>query len=142
MRLLHWIRARWARLFPRRSLGQRGEALACRHLKRLGYVIVARGDRDRTGEIDLIAVDGGTVVFVEVKTRRSHEKGSPVDAVDHKKQRRLTRLALGFLKRHDLLESPARFDVVAITWPSDSQPPRVEHFPNAFESTERWQMFG
>jgi putative endonuclease len=54
----------------------------------------------------------------------------------------LTRLALTFLKRHGLLESAARFDVVAVTWPQDEGPPRIEHFPNAFEPVGRWQLFG
>jgi putative endonuclease len=123
------------------SLGQRGEAEAARFLKRKGYVIVARSDRQRRGEIDLIAVDQQTVVFVEVKTRRSHDAGHPAEAVDDEKQRRLTRLALAYLKHHGLLESPARFDVVAVTWPDDRSRPKVEHFPHAFEAMGRWQLF-
>jgi putative endonuclease len=106
--LLGWLR-------PARTLGQRGEAAAARFLRGRGYRIVARTDRGRLGEIDLVAIDGRTVVFVEVKTRRSHEAGHPADAVDAKKQQRLTRLALTYLKRHDLLECAARFDVVAVT---------------------------
>jgi putative endonuclease len=134
--------ARWlARLRPPRSLGQRGEAAAARFLKKRGYVIVARSDRGRLGEIDLVAVDGRTVVFVEVKTRRSHDAGHPADAVDQDKQRRLTRLALTFLKRHALLEHAARFDVVAVTWPDDLRAPVIEHIVNAFEPVGRWQMF-
>ena len=93
------------------------------------------------GEFDLVAVDGRTVVFVEVKTRESHEAGHPVEAVDADKQARLTRLALAYLKRHDLLECPARFDVVAITWPERAGKPQIEHFANAFEPTGRGQMF-
>ena len=125
--------ARWRALFAPRALGRRGEDLAARHLRRLGYTIVARGHRDNIGEIDLVAVDGRTVVFVEVKTRTTHDAGHPADAVDDAKQRRLTRLALSYLKRHDLLENAARFDVVAITWPVGKGQPTVEHFINAFE---------
>lgn len=132
-----WL-SRWRR--PA-SLGQRGEAEAARFLKKKGYTIVARSDRQRLGEVDLIAVDGQTVVFVEVKTRRSHDAGHPADAVDHDKQRRLTRLALAYLKQHGLLESPARFDVVAVTWPDDASPPSIEHYPGAFEAVGRWQLF-
>jgi putative endonuclease len=124
----------WRRWFPERPLGRRGEQAAARYLKRLGYKIVAWGDRSRPGELDLVAVDRGTVVFVEVKTRRSAETGHPAEAVDAAKQRRLTRLAVTWLKRHGLLERPARFDVVAVTWEDDRRPPRVEHFPNAFEA--------
>ena len=136
-RIRDWVR-RWAR--PK-TLGQRGEAAAARFLKRLGYVIVARGEGDAIGEIDLIAVDRRTVVFVEVKTRRSHDKGHPAEAVDLPKQRRLTRLALFYLKRHDLLEQAARFDVVAVTWPKDRRRPKIEHFPDAFSPPGRGQMF-
>src|ERR1700722_13322695 len=94
-----------------RSLGQRGEAEAARYLRRLGYKIVARGSRSPLGELDLVAVDGQTGVFVEVKPRESLSGGHPADAVTADKQTRLTRLALSFLKRHGLLDYPARFDV-------------------------------
>ncbi len=89
-----------------KTLGQRGEAAAARYLKRLGYIIVARSSHIRRGEIDLIAVDGRTIVFVEVKTRVSHDAGHPAEAVDRDKQHRLTRLAMVYLKRHHLLENP------------------------------------
>jgi len=141
-----WLRSQLQRLerfWPQgKSLGQRGEAAAARFLKKKGYILVARSDRMRLGEIDLVAVDGRTVVFVEVKTRRSHETGHPAEAVDEDKQRRLTRLALTYLKRHNLLEYPARFDVVAVTWADDRREPAIEHFENAFEAVGRWQLFG
>lgn len=121
------------KLFPPQSLGRRGEDAAARYLKRLGYIIVARSEQAGIGELDLIAVDGRTVVFVEVKTRTTHDAGHPADAVDEAKQRRLTRLALAYLKRHDLLECRARFDVVAVTWPERGQP-QIEHFQSAFEA--------
>jgi len=131
------------RFWPRaKSLGRRGEAAAARFLKKKGYLIVARSDRMRLGEIDLVAVDGRTVVFVEVKTRRSHDAGHPAEAVDEDKQRRLTRLALTYLKRHSLLEYPARFDVVAVTWADDRREPAIEHFQNAFQAVGQWQLFG
>jgi putative endonuclease len=130
--------ARWRRPAP---LGERGEREAERYLRRLGYVIVARSSRDRLGEIDLVAVDGRTIVFVEVKTRRSHDAGHPLEAVDEEKQRRLTRLALAYLKHHDLLGYSARFDVVAVTWPDGARRPVIEHIQNAFESSDRGQMF-
>ena len=123
----------WLALDRRLPLGRRGENAAARHLVRLGYVIVARGHRGLIGEIDLVAVDGRTLVFVEVKTRTSLVAGHPADAVDENKQRRLTRLALSYMKRHDLLENPARFDVVAVTWPDKGGRPAIEHFQNAFE---------
>jgi len=127
-------------LLAPKPLGRRGEDAAARYLKRLGYTIVARGHRDNIGEVDLIAVDGRTVVFIEVKTRTTHDAGHPADAVDEAKQQRLTRLALSYMKRHDLLESSARFDVVAVTWPSSGKP-TIEHFKSAFEAVGLDGMF-
>ena len=125
------------------ALGPRGELAAERYLRRQGLIIVGRGERDRTGEIDLIAVDRKTrtVVFVEVKTRQSDAAGHPAEAVDDRKQQRLTRLALAYLKRHDLLECRYRFDVVSIVWPTDAVKPTIQHFPSAFEPTDVGQMF-
>lgn len=138
-----WTRVRgW--FFRRRqagSFGERGEATAAKYLRRLGYKIVARRDRGRLGEIDIVAVDGSTVVFVEVKTRSSHEAGHPTEAITTDKQRRLTRSALGFLKRFDLLERSARFDVVAVTWAEEEGGPVVEHYKSAFESVGDGQLF-
>jgi putative endonuclease len=125
------------------SLGLRGERYAARFLRRKGYKIVARGTRLRRGELDLVAVDGRTVVFVEVKTRRIASDESPASAVTAEKQRRITRAALIFLKSHGLLEHAARFDVVAIIWPKESRrPTRVEHFVNAFEAPPSRGFFG
>ncbi len=122
-------------------LGRRGEAAAARFLRKLGYIIVAQGYRDRLGEIDLIAVDGRTVVFVEVKTRTSHDAGHPAQAVDLDKQKRLTRLALSYLKRHDLLDCRCRFDIIAVTWPENARRPNIEHLKSAFEATDGQGMF-
>jgi putative endonuclease len=141
MRAWHAI-SDWLRLWTApKSLGRRGEDAAARFLRRLGYVIVARGQRDKIGEIDLIAVDGRTVVFVEVKTRTGDLKGTPAEAVDQDKQRRLTKLALAYMKRHDLLECKARFDVVAVTWPEKSRRPQIEHIKDAFESVGMEGLF-
>jgi putative endonuclease len=132
----------WIALDRRLPLGRRGENAAARFLHRLGYVIVARGQRDAIGEIDLVAVDRRTVVFVEVKTRASHDAGHPAEAVDEDKQRRLTRLALSYLKRHDLLECKTRFDVIAITWPDGDKRPTIEHYKDAFEAVGMNGMYG
>jgi putative endonuclease len=123
------------------SLGERGEAEAERFLKKLGYKILARGSRNKLGELDLVALDKKTIAFVEVKTRRSTDAGHPADAVDTRKQAKLTRLALAFLKRHRLLNHAARFDVIAITWPDGREQPELEHFKNAFEATGHDSMF-
>ncbi len=129
-KLLGWLRARWA---PK-PLDVRGEQAAARFLRRRGLRILAWRDRSNLGEIDLVALDRRTLVFVEVKSRESSDLGHPSEAVDREKQRRLTRAALAYLKRHRLLETPARFDVVAVTWPDGCRTPRIEHFPNAFEA--------
>jgi putative endonuclease len=133
-----WLR----RVFPKKTLGQRGEDEAARYLRKKGYKIIARGDRlKRRDEIDIVAVQGKTIVFVEVKTRVSTDDGHPSEAVDGVKQRRLTRLAVTFLKRHKLLAYPARFDVVAITWPPDERRPKIEHIENAFEAVGQWEFY-
>ena len=121
-------------------LGDRGERAAAKYLKQQGYRILARQSRSRIGEIDLIALDGETVVFVEVKTRTTQAAGHPTEAITFAKRRQLTRAALGWLKRNKLLEARSRFDVVAITWrPGDS--PLIEHIQNAFEPMGDGQMY-
>jgi len=131
--LLRAWRTRW---FPPLTFGQRGERAAAKYLRRQGYIIVASGERGFLGEIDLVAVQYRTVVFVEVKTRSAHDSGHPAEAVDRDKQRRLTRAAAEYRRRHDLLETSARFDVIAITWPAGKGKPVIEHYQNAFEATE------
>ncbi|MEN6450560.1 MAG: YraN family protein [Thermoguttaceae bacterium] len=131
----------WRRLFPEKPLGRRGEDAAARFLRRRGYRILARGDQFGPGELDLVALHRKTIVFVEVKTRQSHEAGHPAEAVDDVKQRRLTRLAVSFLKRHRLLDRPARFDVIAITWPAGKWFPTIEHIKNAFEAVGRDEFY-
>ena len=121
-----------------RLLGERGERAAARHLKRQGMRILLRGYRTERGEIDLIARDGDTLVFVEVKARR---QGVPAEAVTPEKQRRQTNVAFQFTRKYNVLEVRSRFDVVAIVWPDDRNPPHIEHFRNAFEPVGRWQMF-
>jgi putative endonuclease len=133
-----WLERWWPR--AQSSFGARGESAAAKHLRGLGYRILARDLRTRLGELDIIAIDGQTTVFVEVKTRASQEHGLPTDAITPDKQRRMTRAALGYLKQHRLLDRPARFDVVAITWP-ESGPAQIEHFKNAFEATGADGMF-
>jgi putative endonuclease len=99
---------------PRQSLGPQGEDLACEALCRQGSEILARRSRTRHGEIDIVALDGQTVVFVEVKTRRGTRFGSGAEAVTAWKQRRIMRMAEDFLLRRRLCDRPCRFDVVAV----------------------------
>jgi putative endonuclease len=113
----------------RKRLGARGEDAAALHLEALGYEIIARNWRSRLGELDLVARDGETVVFVEVKLR--YEPYDPLDAVDGRKQHRLSRLAFDFLSRHGMLAAPARFDVVGV----EGRTLECVHVPDAFDST-------
>lgn len=125
----------------KKLVGDQGERLAARFLRRQGLRILARQCSNRFGEIDLIALDGDCIVFVEVKSRRSNAAGSPADAVTYNKQKRLTRTVLAWLKRRGLLEHPARFDVVTVHWPDDSRKPVVQHVRNAFPATGPSRMF-
>ncbi len=131
--LKRWLSGLWP--WQPRSLGQQGERLAVKHLRRLGYKIVGTGVRNSLGELDIVAVDGRTIVFVEVRSRSGVEHGHPAETVDAAKQQRLTRLALVYLKRRRLLNYPARFDVVTVIWHGEHQPPTLEHFRAAFEAS-------
>jgi putative endonuclease len=125
----------------RKQLGNKGEIEAALFLERLGYKILHRQLRGRFGELDLVALDGQTIVFVEVKTRASSAAGHPTESITLAKQSNITRSALAFLKKHRWLNRRSRFDVVAITWPNNDQPPRIEHYVNAFEPVGFGQMF-
>ena len=130
------------RLRQPHSLGLRGEQVARRYLKRQGWQILASRSQELLGELDLVAVDQGTIVFVEVKTRRSQQAGLPAEAVDDRKQRRLARLALVYLKRQRLLGYPVRFDVIGLTWPETSRRPMIKHVRGAFSSPLKNQLWG
>lgn len=116
----------------RAGLGRSGEKHAERFLRRkLGYRIVTRNYHCPTGEIDLIALDGRTVVFVEVKTRSDREHADPQDAVNSVKQRRLLQSAEAFLRHTDSQDRACRFDVIAITL-DDNRNMQIEHIEDAF----------
>jgi putative endonuclease len=114
----------------RKTLGQEGEDRAARFLAAQGYRILERNFRTPSGEIDLIALHEGMVVFVEVKTRTSNAFGAPELAVTPQKQRRMVRTALGYIKKKKLHQVPCRFDVVAISAATEKE---VELIKNAFE---------
>jgi putative endonuclease len=111
-------------------LGKEGEDRAAQFLIKRGYRILERNYRTRSGELDLIALHEGTVVFVEVKTRTSGAYGAPELAVNPRKQQRMVKTALGYLKYKKLHQVPCRFDVVAITAATEKD---VELIQNAFE---------
>lgn len=96
------------------ALGRRGERIAERHLRRRGYRIMERNFRAAGAEIDLVAMDGETLVFVEVKTRRTTRAGMPEEAVNPHKQRHIRRAAEIYAMGRRAHDRPMRFDVIAI----------------------------
>ena len=116
----------------RRTTGSRGEEEAARFLTRSGYAILDKNIRTRAGEIDLVAKEGKTLVFVEVKTRRDAEGDPPQAAVNTRKQNRLGKLALGYLKLKRLRQTPCRFDVVSVIFNDEGGVKAIRHIPNAF----------
>ena len=111
--------------------GKRGEELAAAYLAEAGYRIVERNYRCLFGEIDIVAEEGETLVFIEVKRRRSDAYGEPQLAVGHQKQKKISRIAMHYIQEKRLQHRPARFDVAAVKLlPSGC---RIEIIRNAFE---------
>jgi putative endonuclease len=119
----------------RQELGKLGEELAVAELVRHGYAITAQRYRTPCGEIDIVADDRGTLVFVEVKARETDEFGTAAEAVTPWKQRRLARMARDYLTREEIVDRPCRFDVVAIMF--NVEPPAIELYQNAFDAPGR-----
>ena len=115
-----------------KATGQAGEELAADYLKRLGYELLGRNYRCRGGEVDIVARDGATLVFVEVKTRRSTAFGLPQQAVTQFKQRQIARAAQTWLAQHRKHGTSARFDVLSVLLLPD-RPAEIEHITNAFD---------
>lgn len=116
---------------PRARVGAAGEALAARELARRGYRVLDRNWHCRYGELDIIAEDGGELVFVEVKTRRGGALGLPEEAVTPAKRRRLLTAAQEYLMEREMAERPYRFDVVAIELDGRGVAGDVRIYPNA-----------
>ena len=116
---------------PARALGRSGEDIACRYLESKKYEIIARGFKKFRGEIDIIARDRTTLVFVEVKARADESHGRPEESVTPGKQRQIRKIAQGYLLEHPAPGVDCRFDVIAILFegPGDY---RLEHFVDAF----------
>ena len=113
----------------RKELGQKGEDRAAKYLKSKGYKILERNCKSKYGEIDLICKDKDKIVFVEVKTRTNPAFGSPIDAVDFRKQKKLKNLALEWLSEKGWFEKKEiRFDVIGIR----EDISELEHIENAF----------
>jgi putative endonuclease len=124
------------RLAARAGLGRRAESLAAAFLEGLGYRIVARNWRQygpEAGELDLVADDAGTCVFVEVRSRTGEAQGHPLEAITPHKRSRVIRAARLYLAAETPSAAGYRFDAVAVTFWEDERPPELVHVPNAFE---------
>jgi putative endonuclease len=126
---------RWLEAWSGRLPGAAGEAIACRYLEAQGYSVLARNFRCRSGEVDLVARQGDTTVFVEVKERHGAAHGEGYEAVTFGKRRRMVRAARLYAAMRGITEAPLRFDVVSIDWTSGV--PRIRHDPGAFDADGR-----
>ena len=119
----------------RHELGRRGEELAARHLEKQGCQVIGRNVVNRVGELDLVALEGRTVLVVEVKTR-SRTTRRPSEAVNFRKQHKLTLTAALFLQSQGWSDRAMRFDVIEVICPTGGAP-IINHIKSAFEATRR-----
>ena len=110
--------------------GKTGEDVACAYLKKKGYTVLHRNFTTDIGELEIVATDGKGLVFVEVKTRTSNAFGTPAEAVDHHKRRKINAVAAQYIKKFRHFDVPVRFDVAEVWLPSKE----VRHIENAFDS--------
>ena len=115
----------------RLDLGKLGEELALKKIKRLGYKYIASNYRCPLGEIDLIARDGDCLVFIEIKTRKGRSMAYAKEAVDQRKKRQISKVALSYMKANKCIDTKARFDVIAVNIKGNQKD--IEVIPNAFE---------
>ena len=133
--MVEWLANLFKAKTPKDALGDRGENMAARHLRNRGYKIIMRNFSCDLGEIDIIARDGKTLVFLEVKTR-AYDDPKPEEQVNNIKQDKIIRAAKYYLTRYGTPQPPSRFDVIAIVWPT-GQPPIIRHHEHAFDASER-----
>jgi putative endonuclease len=130
LRALSTLPSMYARM-ARRDLGQRSERVAETFLQGQHYAIIARNYRCALGEIDLIAQDRDTLVFVEVRSHTGERFGDPLESVTFRKQRQIAKAALDYVMRQRVANRPLRFDVIGIRWEGNT--PQVSHVKNAFD---------
>lgn len=118
----------------RQVLGETGEELAAALLVERGYRNIERNVRLPGGEIDIVAWDGPTLVFIEVRTRRGTGYGAPLESVDRRKQQRLVRLARAYVNQRRLFDVNCRFDVVSVMYRKGAAAPEIKHVIDAFSS--------
>lgn len=114
----------------RQALGRYGEDLACEELEKRGHTVIERRYRTKHGDIDIVTRHGGYTCFVEVRARSSGSFGDPSESVGSQKQQRLVWMAVDYVARHHLDNSPCRFDVVSVE--TELEPPRITVFEDAF----------
>ena len=127
-------------LDSRKKLGEKGEKLAAKFLKRKGYKIIQLNYRCKLGEIDIIAQQDRTLIFAEVRTKQTEKFGPPQYSVSAAKRKQISKAALCYIKEKRLTEQSCRFDVIAITFSKESRRPMIEHIENAFELS-RWYAY-
>jgi putative endonuclease len=115
----------------KKEIGQRGEEMAVSFLKGLNYQILERNYRCKLGEVDIIARDNDTLVFIEVRTRSSLAFGLPQESINRRKRHQISKVALEFILRKKMKNTPARFDVIAISLEPGKE--KVDHIRDAFE---------
>lgn len=120
----------------KRGIGTKGELLAVKFLKKKGYKILQRNYRRRTGEIDIVCYDHGTIVFVEVKTRHSDKYGPPELSVTETKKRQIAKVASHYVAEKKIEGVSLRFDVVSIFYSPDKKHPAITLFRNAFTKND------
>lgn len=121
----------------KRDLGRQGEQMAEQFLCARGYEIIVRNYRCTYGEVDLVARDRDTLVFVEVRTQSGSSFGGPLESVTRRKQRQIAKAALHYVVRHRVENQALRFDVIGISW--DTSAPQIVHVKGAFElPSSRW----
>ncbi len=122
---------------PKLELGARGEKAAAKHLRRHGYKILVRRFKSHSGEIDIVCRHKDTLVFVEVKTREDEHLGAPSEAVDGRKQRHISKVALDYLRLLNYPEIKFRFDIVEVLMHHGAKKPdEVRLIQDAFELSE------
>ena len=113
------------------NLGKKGEEIAVNYLKKHGYKIIEKNYRSRLGEIDIVSFHKDTTVFIEVKTRGDVSFGLPQESVDERKQQRIARVALNYIRHKGLAEGKFRFDVIGIDFSSGK--PELTLVQDAFQ---------
>lgn len=122
----------------KKLVGNKGESIAEDYLKRKGYKIIRKNYRCRFGEVDIIARDNDTIVFIEVRTKQNDNFGSPQDSITPAKIEKISKTSLSFIQEKKLTGFSYRFDFIAITFPQGK--PNIEHIENAFVPSNRYMF--